>query len=574
MTSISSSFQNLFRIFSGKKIAHFFLALSFWERIVAVIVSVLALGGLLFWLGAIYISSTNEVPKEGGEYIEGMVGQPNYINPVLSLANDVDADISTLVFDGLFARNEDGFIEPRIASGYSVSEDGKTYTITLRDGVLWHDGKALSSADVLFTVQIIQNPAYKSPLRAKVLSRVGASAPDDRTVVFSLEKPYARFLDSLTFGILPKHIWGPVSPEKFFLSEGNLMPIGSGPFRYSDLKKDAEGNILWYELAANDAYFLGRPFIDSIRFRFYSDEEMLLSAMNRGEVEGVANVNPQDVHIVQGKKSLRLHELNHPRAFAVFLNASKSVPLGYDEVREAMAISLDRNALIEKALSGKGVAAGSPFLPFMKGYDAQFSTPRFDPAEAERILDEKGWTKEGDGIRSKNGTRIEFTLVVPDWPSLVDTAEFVRESWEKIGIRANISVLDFTAVQQEKIRPREYEALLYGELSLLEPDMYSFWYSGERSDPGLNLTSFNEESADSALSRAREALDFDTWNTAYREFQEIFSREMPAIFLYSPSFLFVSTDRLRGNDARSVNVPSDRFFQVHKWYMKTKREWK
>lgn len=571
MTSILSSFQNLIRIFSGKKIAHFFLALSFWERITAVVIMVLALGGLLFWLGAIYISSTNEVPDRGGEYIEGMVGQPSYVNPVLAIANDVDADIATLVFDGLFVRNEEGLIEPRIASEYLVSEDGKVYTVKLRDGVKWHDGSNLSSADVVFTVQLIQNPAYKSPLRARTLSKVEVSAPDEKTVVFTLDKPYFRFPDALTFGILPKHIWGTISPEKFFLSEGNLMPIGSGPFRYGDLKKDAEGNILWYEVIANDSYFLGRPFLDSIRFRFYLDESVLLSALIRGEIEGMANVSPDDLHAIQTKKSLRLYEFSHPRSFALFLNASKSVPLGYDEVRMAMALSIDRDILVREVIAGKGVIAGSPFLPFMKGYDAEFSAPRYDLGEAERILEEKGWVKGEDGIRMKNGTRIELELVVPDWPSLIKTAELVRESWGKIGIRVNLTVLDFAAVQQEKIRPREYDALLYGELSLIEPDMYSFWHSGERTDPGLNLTSFNEESADAALLKAREALSYDAWNAAYREFQEIFSREVPAVFLYSPAFLSVSTDRLKGNDIHTVSVPSDRFFQAHKWYVKTKR---
>lgn len=548
-------------------------ALPLRERLLAFGLLALTGIGVVTWLIVIYFSSTVSVPKAGGKYVEGIVGQPAYINPLLSQTSEADADLSALVYAGLFAHDAKSNPIPRLAESFSVSEDGKVYTVKLRSGILFQDGTPLSAEDVLFTVHAIQDPAYRSPLRQN-WQGVDISSEDDHTIIFSLKKSYFGFIENLTVGILPKHIWQSIPPEKFALAENNLMPIGAGPYQFSDLKKDAEGNILWYELKMNPTYILGRPYIDTLTFRFYPDEESLLNAYKQGEVLGIASVRSDKIAELQEKKSAYLHEIQLPRAYSVFFNTSKNVAIAFDEVRAALSLATDRQLIVHEALSDRGSVAVTPFLPFMRGFDPDISVPSFDIDRANALLDENGWKRGEDGIRSKKETRLEFELLVPEWPELEKTAAELQSLWGKIGADVHIMTQDIATLQQNRIRPREYDALLFGQASLVDSDPYSFWHSKEREDPGLNLSSLNEQSVDTILIQARETMDPEERSVQYADFQKIFLEQNPAIFLYSPTYLYVTTDRLQGITVQTIDIPSDRFALVNEWYLKTKRVWK
>ncbi len=529
--------------------------------------------GLLIWIVLLYISSTVPLPKAGGKYVEGIVGQPAYINPLLSQTSEADADLSALVYAGLFVHDAKSTPVPRLAESYSVSDDGKEYTVTLRENLQFQDGTPLSADDVVFTLQAIQDPAYRSPLRQN-WQGVGISSPDSRTIVFSLKKSYFGFLENLTVGILPKHVWQSILPEKFALAENNLMPIGAGPYLFSDLKKDAEGNILWYELKANPTYALGRPYIDTITFRFYPDEDALFTAYKQGEVLGMASIRSGKIGELLEKKSTRVHAFQLPRAYSVFFNTTKNVAIAFDEVRNALSLATDREAIVHETLSDRGIVAVTPFLPFMRGFDPNLSLPTYDPEKANALLDENGWKLGEDGIRSKKDVRLEFELLVPKWPELEKTAMELQAMWAKIGAEVHITTQDIATLQQDRIRPREYDALLFGQASLADPDPYSFWHSKEREDPGLNLSSLNEQIVDDALLSARELMNPDERSEKYAVFQKAFLEQNPAIFLYSPTYLYVTTDRLMGITTETIDIPSDRFGSVNEWYLNTRRVWK
>lgn len=560
-------------IFSGKQWIVLIQALPRRERFFAWGLIAVSAVGLFAWLIAVYISATMPIPKAGGKYIEGIVGQPAYINPLLSQTSESDADLSALVYAGLFVHDALGQPMPRLAESFSISPDGKEYTVKLRENIRFQDSMLMTVDDVIFTLQAIQDPAYRSPLRQN-WQGVEISSPDERTIVFSLKKAYFGFLENLTVGILPKHIWQSIPPEKFALAESNLMPIGAGPYQFSDLKKDAEGNILWYELKANETYFSGRPYIDTFNFRFYPDEDSLFVAYKQGEVMGMASIRSAHIDEVLQKKSTHLHEMNLPRAFSVFFNTSKNAAVAFSEVREALSLATDRTAIVRDTLSGRGIVATTPFLPFMNGYHAEVASRNFDPEQAKALLDEKGWKQGDDGVRERQGTRLEFELLVPEWPELERTASQLQGMWEGIGAKVTITTQNIATLQQDRIRPREYHALLFGQASLADPDPYSFWHSKEREDPGLNLSSLDEQAVDDILLSVREITDPEERSEKYALFQKIFLEKNPAIFLYSPSYLYVTTDRIRGITVETIDMPSDRFGLVNEWYLNTKRVWK
>ena len=557
-------------IFRRRQWLVLFQALQTRERLLVLFFAVVGIGALLFWLGALYVASTKVVPDFGGEYTEGIVSQPRYINPILSQTSEADADLSELVYCGLFSYDAEGKLTKRLLEEYSLSEDGRVYTLTLKQGIRWHDGEELTADDVLFTIDAIQNPAYKSPLRSNWLS-VEASTVDRYTLTLTLKKAYFGFLENLTVGILPKHIWENIAPENFLLADYNLAPIGSGPFRFYDSEKDSSGNMLSYELRAFKDHFDGAPYIDKIVFHFYPDEPSLLDAYNRKEVLGINSVTPENLALLQERKSARLYELSIPRIFSVFFNITKNAALAHDEVRSALAYATDREAIIGTVLLGKGRPAETALLPFMSGYASDMDFARFDESRANAILDENGWKRGDDGTRAKNGTVLEFELLVPDWPELIRTADMLKEQWGSVGARVTVTSLSASDLQQNVIRPREYQALLFGEAAMLDSDPYSFWHSSQKHDPGLNLAVFDNKDADDTLLSLRESLDPEKRNEYYRRFQEILAKENPAIFLYSPTYLYVANSAIKGIEVKSINAPAQRMSLVQDWYIETKR---
>ncbi len=547
-----------------------FRALQTRERVLVLSLVVLATGALLFWLGALYMASTQAVPDFGGEYTEGIVSQPRYVNPILSQTSEADADIAELVYSGLFSYDGDGKLVKQLLEDYTVSDDGKLYTVMLRHGVKWHDGEELTADDVLYTIQAIQNPAYKSPLRSNWLS-VEVATVDRYTLTLSLKKSYYGFLENLTVGILPKHIWENIAPENFLLADYNLVPIGSGPYRFSDSEKDSSGNMLSYELRSFEGYFDGAPYIQKIVFHFYPDGQSLLDAYNRKEVLGINSVTPENLAQLEQRKSTRVYELSIPRIFAVFFNITKNAALAHDEVRKALSSSVDREAIIRDVLLGKGQSAGTALLPFMNGYATDIDFPRYDEEQANVLLDEKGWKRGEDGVRAKEGTVLAFELMVPDWPELTKTADILKNQWEKIGARVTVTVLSGANFQQGAVRPREYDALLFGEESMIDSDPYSFWHSSQKHDPGRNLALFDNKDVDDVLSSLRETLDREQRTELYRSFQKMLSQENPATFLYSPTYLYVVNSAIKGITIRNINAPAYRLSTVKDWYIDTKR---
>lgn len=522
--------------------------------------------GLIF-----YLSKTQSVPAYGGEYIEGLVGQPAYINPLLSQSNDVDADIAQIVFSGLLKYDGQGGLKPDLAESYDISEDKTVYTIHLKKNVSWHDGVPFNAQDVVFTVNTLSDPSYKSSLRSN-WQGIETALVDDYTVEFKIKTPYAGFLNNLTFGILPKHIWESVQPENFHLASMNLEPIGTGPYKFlAPVQKDSKSNILSYKLVANPNYFEGKPYISKITFDFYPDENSALDAYNRKEVMGISNLSSQKTSSIKIIRSTDIHKFNIPRYFSVFFNQIKSVPLASDEVRDALAYATDRSEIIDKVLLGNGDPAYSPFLPGMVGYSDGIDKKEFDPGKAEEILEKKDWKKGDDGVRSKDGVPLEINLVTTDWDELNQTAQILKSQWEKIGVRVNVSSYSISDIQQNYIRPREYEALLFGQVSGGDPDPYSFWHSTQKKDPGLNLSLFGTSDTDKLIEDGRVEFDRDKRAEIYIDFQNKLEDEVPAVFLYSPKYIYPLNKNVQGINVETLTSPSKRFSDINHWYLKTKR---
>lgn len=547
--------------------------LNFKEKLIFYSLLFILIGSAIGWGIVFYHSKTNIAPDYGGEYIEGIVGQPQHINPIISQSNNSDEDLVQLIYSGLLKYDGQGKLVNDLAENYEISDDKTLYTFHLKKNAVWHDGQPLTASDVMFTVKLISDPTYKSPLRSN-WQGIETDITDDYTITFKIQGQYVGFLNNLTFGILPKHIWESVSPEKFSLTDLNLEPIGTGPYKYSSIQKDSNGNIISYKLAANPSYFDGKPYISKITFNFYSDDDDILKAYNSKEIMGIDSVSPQKVPEIKLAQSTATHKFNIPRYFAMFINQTKSVVLSDDNVRNALAYAANRQEIIDKILSGSGQPVYSPILKGMIGYTEDIDKRDFSLDKANKILDDAGWTKGDDGFRSKNGTPLQFTLITTDWPELVQTAEILKDQWAKAGVNVAINTYSISDIQQNYIRPREYDALLFGQVLGADPDPYSFWHSSQKRDPGLNLSLFGDSNTDKLIEQGRVEFDPKKREDIYINFQKQLLAEMPAIFLYSPDYIYPVNKKVQGIDIENLIAPARRFADASHWYIKTKRVWK
>ena len=505
----------------------------------------------------------------GGEYTEGIVGQPLHINPVISLSNDTDEDLVRLIYSGLFKYNEQGKLVKDLAENYTLSDNNTTYTIHLKKNVLWQDNKPFKADDVLFTLNLISDPAYKSPL-VKSWGGVKTTVIDDYTIQFKTTTPYVGFLNNLTFGILPKHIWESITPINFSLNSLNLEPIGTGPYKFNSIQRDKKGNIISYSLEANPTYFTGKPYISKITLKFYADEDTALEALNKKEIMGINALSPQNSKLIN-QKNILLHKLELPRYFAVFLNQTKSIPIASNAVRQALAYATNRQEIVNQVLDGNGQPIYSPFLPGMIGYTDNLNYPKFDLAKANKILTDNGWKKGADGFRGKDNVGLTINLVTTDWSELVKTANILKSQWKKIGVKVNVKAYSLSDVRQNYIRPREYEALLFGQVVGNNPDLYPFWYSSQKRDPGFNLSLFGDADSDKLITDGRVEFDNQKRSQDYIDFQKILLKENPAIFLYAPKYIYPLSKKIHGVKLKNIISPSSRFADINNWYLKTRR---
>lgn len=543
------------------------------------IIANLAIGFLVISLAVAGIHfawrNTESVPDFGGTYTEALVGAPQYINSILATSNDVDQDIARLVYSSLFTYNTSGELVGDLVTNYTVSEDQLTYTFFLRPEVHFHDGDALLSDDVLFTIAAIQNPEFNSPLRGS-LSGVTVSRIDDISFTLTLKEPFAPFLSSLTFGIMPEHLWFDIQSTNLTLTELNLTPIGSGPFLFDRLVKDKTGNVKEIELIRNEEYFGSKAYIERMKFVFYPDIGAALTALQDRRVDGLAFI-PRDAKdvVVEENSRTRFYSLRLPQYTAVFFNTKKTGVLKDQAVRVALGWGVDRDRIIREVLFGDGEAIYTPILPGYLGHNAEVDKKGFDIEKGKSLLHEAGWVlPENEEYRKKGDALLEFTVATLDLPEYQQTLAILQENWKAMGVKVNVDSYSPQDVQSQIIKPREYEALLFGEIVGTDPDPYPFWHSSQTKAPGLNLAIFYDKDIDNLLTEARKTNDAEERRLKYLHFQNILAEKMPALFLYNPRYTYGIDKRVRGVNESYITVPADRFRDVTLWHINTQREWK
>ena len=539
-----------------------------WQALIAVL-GIIFLGTLLAYFA--FGLSTVAQADYGGTYIEGIAGTPNIVNPLFNQFNPVDRDLSALIFNGLTRADERGVIKPDLARNWDISPDGLIYTFTLRSDITWSDGAPFSSADVVYTIQTIQSSDYPGLTDIASLWRtVAITAVNPITVRMQLSQPFAPFLDYTTIGMLPSHLLQDVSAADLPTAQFSRQPIGTGPFILEELTTEGA------TLTPNPRYFGQRPYLGTLQFVFYRDYESVLAAYERGEVEGISQVTPELLNQARGLEKLDLQSAQLAGMTLVFFNTSK--PQFQDkQVRQALLYGMDRQKIIDTILQGQGLVGAGPILPNSWAFDDALKKYPYDPRLAAELLDEAGWQDlNEDGAREKGEQKLAFTLTAnTDDPTRARIAQQLADDWKKIGADVQVQLVPRTALVQDALRPRKFDAVLFGITQLpADPDPYALWHSTQtpdKSDAGQNYSGWENSEADDLLQQARRTVDLAARADLYRQFQMIFMEDVPAAVLYYPVYTYGIDQRLHGVQLAPLLDPSDRFRNISQWFINTRR---
>jgi peptide/nickel transport system substrate-binding protein len=546
-----------------------------WQ-IILIVAGIALLATLLIYVALGF--KTELVPARGGTYIEGMVGQPRAINPWLCQFNDVDRDLCSLVFNGLMRLDGNGLPQPDLAARPAqVSSDGLVYTVTLRSDVRWQDGQPFTADDVLFTINLIKDPNFPGSEDLSQLWRtVEISRVNAYNLSFTLQEPFAPFLDYLTLDIAPAHILRNMQAADLMTADFNLHPIGTGPFKVEDVGISGE-QVDHVLLVANSFYFGSQPYLDRIEFKFFADDSAVFNAYRAGQVHGIARVSNADLPRLRQYPRLNVFSAPVASYSMIFLNLSSAdAPFFQDKpIRQALSYALDRQQIVDQAMDGNGVVVQGPILPRTWAFDSTLPAVRANMDKARTLLDAAGWIAPSperfvvtSTVRMKGGKPLAFTLLTSSDATHVAMAREIAYQWATLGV--SVTVKSVALLRTNYLEPRSYDAALIDLVAAGDPDPYPFWHETQVAS-GQNFGGYKDRDMSEILEQARRTNDQNVRQQLYQRFQQMFMDEVPAILVAQPVYTFAVDERVHDVQIGPLEYSSDRFHTVTDWYIVTRR---
>lgn len=510
---------------------------------------------------------TVSVPTAGGTFIEGLVGRPFSLNPLLSDSYPVDRELSNLIFDGLVRYNETGEVVPALAESWSLSEDGLTLTFTLRDGLTWHDGQPVTVDDVAFTYGLMQEEAFPGPTQLRNLWQSVTITPlNDRQISFTLPQPYAPFIEATTRGVLPAHLLRGTDVAGMATAAFNQAPVGTGPFEVQPGQDWQRTGRL--RLSPNLDYWREGTQLSDVEFRFFAGPEELLSAFLNGEIHAANGLSPTMTPEVSIAEGARLFTSIAPRYSALYFNLSETgaVALQSKEVRQALAFALDRPALIDSVLNGQGILFEGPYLPDNWAFRPEIMTQySYQPETAAGLLDSVGWVG-GDGARTQEGVPLSLRLVTIDQAEQRAIAEEIARQWQQVGIETQLTFFPDVDSLHQALSERSFDVALVEIAPSNDPDLYDFW-SQEAMVRGQNYSGWNNRRASEALETGRQVYPQSERVPYYEAFLRQFDGDLPALALYQHVTTYVVSDDVQQLEIGRIRQPRDRYRTLASWYL-------
>ncbi len=518
------------------------------------------------------------VPVPGGLYTEGVIGNFTNANPIYA-TGAADTAVSRLVFSGLFKYDTSNHLVGDLAKDYTLNNNQTRYTVHLKQGLNWQDGQPVTADDVVFTYKTIQNIEAQSPLYSS-WQGINVTKLNDYTVNFDLPNALSDFPYSLVNGIIPAHLLRKIPPQQLRSAPFNESPIGTGPFQWKFIEVTGTGTDNTstvtrqqrINFSAFDRYAAGRPKLDGFNLITFNDQQHMIDAFKAKQIAAMSGLeNIPDG--LSGDKNVQVYVTPLTSEVMVFFNNSRPV-MNDASVRKALIEATDRsqlNGLFDEPVQ----LADSPLLKGQLGYDSALVEPAHNVADANQLLDSDGWVKGADGTRTKGGQPLTFTLSAQDSTNYTKTAQFLQKQWQKIGVRLQVQYFGQDDIQTSVIANHDYDALLYAVNIGVDPDVYAYWDSTQASITSqghLNLSEYKSSVADTAVEAGRTRADPAIRAVKYKTFLTQWTKDLPAMPLYQPNYLYISRGEVFNFQSKSLNAGADRFYNVNNWMVRQKRQ--
>lgn len=532
-----------------------------WLTLVALLI--IGTGIQMYWSQSKY---TTSVVGAGGTYAEGVVGKLDTLNPLYA-STSPERSASHLIFSSLVGYDLKSKVKSDLALTWKASADGKVYTVVMRKDAKWHDGKPVTADDIVFTVNLMKNPLARSQQYFDGTWRgITVAKVDTHTVTFTLPSPYAPFPHALNFGILPAHALKDVAPSRLRESAFNRNPIGSGPFKFRNLQVlDADKGRLVLHLTANEGYYAGAPLLERFQIHTYQDHNELRKGFLTSEVNAATDLTAGDVDTIktQLKDAKDANVQLHNGVYGIFRNDS---PILTDvNVRQALVAAVNRPEIF-KDLGGQGRLLEGPLVPEHTEAIKGLRQAKFDKKAAEDKLTAAGWSRQGNAVRTKNGQKLQLTVVSRqdgDYPALIAQ---LSKYWRAIGVDVRTQLVPARTIEGNVLIPRAYDVLLY-EIELgADPDVYAYWHSSQARPNARNLANYKSGISDDALSSARARSEVQLRDAKYRTFVDQWLKDAPAIALYQPTLHYIASENTR-TVSQNSSIPDavSRYRSVEYW---------
>lgn len=532
------------------------------ERIIFFAAFVLAASSLIGLTADFIKQKTVIVPASGGSYVEGMLSQPANVNPVTA-STEADKSLVKLFFGNL----------ADLSDKITASKTGQEWEIRLKENIRWSDGEKLTSDDVIFTIQKIQDPDSNSPLYSNWRG-VAVKRVSELEFQITLGSSYVFFPKNIE-GLypIPKHLFAETPVSNWRLSRYNLQPIGSGPYVPDSYGVRDDGFVTNYQLKPNKFYFASKALITDFGLKFFSNIDDLIEAFNSGQIDGLA-MNSSRIKDI--KRPYERHIFLAPSYYAVFFNQGQNLALQDKKVRQALSTAVNRGEILSTVLNDDGEPRLGPVSPsLLENYQYVDNTVSENPS---LILEKNGWLISSSTVREKNINRtkvkLEFNLAVPQIPFIMKTAEKLQAYWAGIGAKINIIPISSEEISSNILKNRDYQAILFGNMPNPPGDFFAFWHSSQRFYPGLNLSLYNNKQADNLISKINQDTDVSKRALDTKNLENMIENDYPAVFLYSPYYAYFSRKDLQGIGSGLIGEPAERFNGINNWYLKTARSLK
>lgn len=503
-------------------------------------------------------------------------------NPLVS---DIAIDhyVESVVYASLMTVNDKGELETYLADEYKVSEDQKTITYKIKDNAKWHDGEDVTVEDIAFTFTSMAASDYTGGYYGDVQNIKGAqdyhdgkadeieglNIIDEDTIEIEFEKVYAPAVTNLgTVQILPEHIWSEV-PVGEWTNKTELLnnPVGCGPYKLTEYKSGS-----YVKFKATSDFFGGKVKTPNLVFKVINADttqaEFKSGSIDIANVEALTKADIDSL-VKEGYKEVAFD--NYQFTYMGF-NLRNEI-LKDVNLRKAFMHAINRQAIVDNVIEGRGQVVNAPLLPSSWAYpeESTLYSYEYDVEKAKSLLKEAGWEdKDGDGIVENNdGQKLELTLVCQtSHPVREKTAVVIQENLKEIGVKIDIDSMEFSSVMDQVVANHEFDLFMMGNTLSLDPDPRPMWYSdaisNEKGVVGYNIVAYDNKETDKLIDEGNSTLDQEVREEIYAKFAKILNEDVPEAYLFCQDIERVYNSKLEGYKPCTFNE----FYNVHNWEIK------